>query len=41
MRYVFDQGKILDESEASVSVRNKGLNYGMGCIEGIRAFWNG
>ena len=40
MRYVFDQGEILDESKVSVSIRNKGLNYGLGCFEGIRAFWN-
>src|SRR3954453_15222420 len=40
MRYVFDQGRILDESMVSISVRNKGLNYGLGCFEGIRAFWN-
>ncbi|MBT2690625.1 branched-chain amino acid transaminase [Bacillus sp. ISL-47] len=38
--YVFDQGRILKESQVSVSIRNKGLNYGLGCIEGIRAFWN-
>ncbi|MFC0270843.1 branched-chain amino acid transaminase [Metabacillus herbersteinensis] len=38
--YIFDQGRFLDESEVSVSVRNKGLNYGLGCFEGIRAFWN-
>ncbi|MBN8203119.1 branched-chain amino acid transaminase [Bacillus sp. NTK034] len=40
MRYVFDQGEILDESKVSVSIRNKGLNYGLGCFEGIRAYWN-
>ncbi|WP_144550058.1 branched-chain amino acid transaminase [Bacillus sp. X1(2014)] len=40
MRYVFDQGEILEESKVSVSIRNKGLNYGLGCFEGIRAFWN-
>ena len=40
MSYVFDQGEILDESKVSVSIRNKGLNYGLGCFEGIRAFWN-
>lgn len=40
MRYVFDQGEIIEESKVSVSIRNKGLNYGLGCFEGIRAFWN-
>ncbi|WP_408007370.1 branched-chain amino acid transaminase [Pseudalkalibacillus sp. A8] len=38
--YIFDQGRFLREPEVSVSVRNKGLNYGLGCFEGIRAFWN-
>lgn len=38
--YIFDQGKFIHESEFSISVRNKGLNYGMGCFDGIRAFWN-
>lgn len=38
--YIFDQGRFLHESEFSISVRNKGLNYGLGCFEGIRAFWN-
>ncbi|MDN3019165.1 branched-chain amino acid transaminase [Paenibacillus sp. BSR1-1] len=37
---MFDQGEILDESKVSVSIRNKALNYGLGCFEGIRAFWN-
>ena len=27
-------------SEANVSVRSKGLNYGLGCFEGIRAYWS-
>jgi len=26
--------------EARVSIRCKGLNYGLGCFEGIRAYWN-
>lgn len=38
--YIFDQGQFLDESEFRISVSNKGFNYGMGCFEGIRAFWN-
>lgn len=37
---VFDQGKFVPEKKANVSLRNKGLNYGLGCFEGIRAFWN-
>jgi len=38
--YIFDQGHFLDESTTSISLRNKGLNYGLGFFEGIRAFWN-
>ncbi|WP_311775112.1 branched-chain amino acid transaminase [Alkalihalobacillus sp. TS-13] len=38
--YIFDQGQFLNEDKGLVSVRNKGLNYGLGCFEGIRAFWN-
>ncbi|WP_035098443.1 branched-chain amino acid transaminase [Anoxybacteroides tepidamans] len=40
MGYIFDQGQFVDESNAVISVRNKAFNYGLGCLEGIRAFWN-
>ncbi|QAS51161.1 branched-chain amino acid transaminase [Halobacillus litoralis] len=40
MAYMFDIDRFVDERSLSVSVKNKGLNYGLGCIEGIRAFWN-
>ena len=33
-------GQIVPMSEASVSVATHGLNYGTGCFEGIRAYWN-
>ncbi len=39
MAYMFDIDRFVDERSLSVSVKNKGLNYGLGCIEGIRAFW--
>ena len=38
--YVFYQGKILEEEKVSISIRSKAFNYGLGCFEGIRAFWN-
>jgi len=38
--YVFYQGKIVDESEVSVGIRSKAFNYGLGCFEGIRAYWD-
>ncbi|WP_240903728.1 branched-chain amino acid transaminase [Chengkuizengella sediminis] len=37
---IFDQGKFVPEKKATVNARNKALNYGLGCFEGIRAFWN-
>ncbi|WP_347553244.1 branched-chain amino acid transaminase (plasmid) [Pseudalkalibacillus hwajinpoensis] len=37
---MFDRDRFVDERYLSVSVKNKGLNYGLGCIDGIRAFWN-
>jgi branched-chain amino acid aminotransferase len=33
-------GAIVPMSEATVSVSTHGLNYGTGCFEGIRAYWN-
>lgn len=34
------RGRIVRMSEAKVSVAAHGLNYGTGCFEGIRAYWN-
>src|SRR5579871_1374956 len=33
-------GAIVPMNEATVSVSTHGLNYGTGCFEGIRAYWN-
>ncbi|HEU5367323.1 MAG TPA: aminotransferase class IV, partial [Ktedonobacterales bacterium] len=33
-------GAIVPMSEANVSVSTHALNYGTGCFEGIRAYWN-
>ena len=38
--YVFSDGKIVPESEVHISIRCKGFNYGLGCFEGIRAYWD-
>ncbi|WP_446898510.1 branched-chain amino acid transaminase [Clostridium sp. LBM24168] len=38
--YVFYQGEIVDESEVKIGVRSKAFNYGLGCFEGIRAYWD-
>lgn len=34
------RGEIVPMGAASVSVATHGLNYGTGCFEGIRAYWN-
>ena len=39
-QYAFFRGQILPFAEAKVSVMTHGLNYGTGCFEGIRAYWN-
>lgn len=38
--YVFNNGKIVEESEVKISIRSKAFNYGLACFEGIRAYWN-
>ncbi|MGM0396044.1 MAG: branched-chain amino acid transaminase [Bacillota bacterium] len=38
--YVFYDGKIVEEQEVSISIRSKAFNYGLGCFEGIRAYWD-
>lgn len=39
-QYVFYQGEIIKEEEVQVSIRSRVFNYGLGCFEGIRAYWN-
>jgi branched-chain amino acid aminotransferase len=39
-RFAFFRGQIVPIGEAKVSVMTHGLNYGTGCFEGIRAYWN-
>jgi branched-chain amino acid aminotransferase len=34
------QGKIVPMQDATVSIATHSLNYGTGCFEGIRAYWN-
>ncbi len=38
--YAFFEGKIVPFGEAKISVMTHGFNYGTGCFEGIRAYWN-
>lgn len=39
-KFAFFRGQIVPIGEAKVSVMTHGLNYGTGCFEGIRAYWN-
>lgn len=39
-KVVFFQGKFVPFEDAKVSVMTHGLNYGTGCFEGIRGYWN-
>lgn len=38
--YVIYNGEIRKEEEISISIRSKAFNYGLGCFEGIRAYWD-
>ena len=39
-RYAFFEGKFVPIEEAKVSIMTHAFNYGTGCFEGIRAYWN-
>lgn len=38
--YAFFGGQIVPIEEAKISIMTHGFNYGTGCFEGIRAYWN-
>ncbi len=38
--YAFFKGRIVPIDEAKISIMTHGFNYGTGCFEGIRAYWN-
>ncbi len=39
-KWVFFRGEFVPYEQAKVSVLTHGLNYGTGCFEGIRGYWN-
>ena len=39
-KFAFFQGRIVPIEEAKISVMTHAFNYGTGCFEGIRAYWN-
>jgi branched-chain amino acid aminotransferase len=39
-RYAFFHGQFVPIEEAKVSIMTHAFNYGTGCFEGIRAYWN-
>ncbi len=40
MSYVYFDNKILDENDVNISLRCVALQYGLGCFEGIRAYYD-
>jgi branched-chain amino acid aminotransferase len=39
-QYAFFKGRIVPIEDAKISIMTHGFNYGTGCFEGIRAYWN-
>jgi len=39
-KYAFFKGRIVPAEEAKISIMTHGFNYGTGCFEGIRGYWN-
>ena len=39
-KYAFFGGNIVPIEQAKVSIMTHAFNYGTGCFEGIRAYWN-
>ncbi len=39
-QYAFFKGRFVPIEEAKISIMTHALNYGTGCFEGIRAYWN-
>lgn len=39
-QHAFFKGEIVPIEEAKISIMTHGFNYGTGCFEGIRAYWN-
>lgn len=39
-QYAYFKGQVVPIDEAKISVRTHAFNYGTGCFEGIRAYWN-
>jgi branched-chain amino acid aminotransferase len=37
---VFYQGEFVEEGDVNISIRSKAFNYGLGCFEGLRAYWD-
>jgi branched-chain amino acid aminotransferase len=39
-KYAFFNGQFVSIDDAKISIRTHAFNYGTGCFEGIRAYWN-
>ncbi|MFA6549250.1 MAG: aminotransferase class IV, partial [Candidatus Margulisiibacteriota bacterium] len=40
MKYAYFKGQIVPFEQATVGIMTHALNYGTGCFEGIRGYWN-
>lgn len=40
MDYLYINGEFVKQENAYVNIRNNTFNYGLGALEGIRAYWN-
>jgi branched-chain amino acid aminotransferase len=40
MKYAYFKGQIVPFEQATISIMTHGFNYGTGCFEGIRGYWN-
>lgn len=40
MKYAYFRGKIVPFEQATISIMTHAFNYGTGCFEGIRGYWN-
>lgn len=38
--YVYYNKSVINEENVNIGLRSKAFNYGLGCFEGIRAYWN-
>ncbi|MBU0671982.1 MAG: branched chain amino acid aminotransferase, partial [Candidatus Margulisbacteria bacterium] len=40
MKFAYFKGEIVPFEQATISIMTHAFNYGTGCFEGIRGYWN-